>query len=52
LKWANKVPTTSFAGFWLLMKSGTDVYTQEDELLNAYVADSVSGGVNYLALAD
>jgi hypothetical protein len=34
------------------MKPGTDVYTQEDGLLNAYVVDSVSGGVNYLAMAD
>jgi len=48
-KWAKKVPTTTFAGLWLLMKPGTDVYVEEDGQLNAYVVDSVSGGVNYLA---
>lgn len=47
-KWAKKVPTTTFAGFWLLMKPGSDVYVREDGQLNAYVVDSVYGGVNYM----
>lgn len=46
-RWALKVPTTTFAGLWLLMKPGSDVYVEEDGQLNAYVVDSVSGGVNY-----
>ncbi|KAI1421819.1 hypothetical protein F5Y12DRAFT_787169 [Xylaria sp. FL1777] len=47
--WAKKIPTTTFAGFWLLMKPGSDVYVREDGQLNAYVVDWVSGGVNYLS---
>ncbi|KAI1289047.1 hypothetical protein F5Y03DRAFT_64840 [Xylaria venustula] len=47
--WAKKTPTTTFAGFWLLMKPGSDVYVEEDGQLNAYVVDWVSGGVNYLS---
>ncbi|KAH6974935.1 hypothetical protein BKA56DRAFT_589801 [Ilyonectria sp. MPI-CAGE-AT-0026] len=46
-KWAKKVPTTTFAGLWILMKPGSDVYVEEDGQLNAYVVDSVSGGVDY-----
>jgi hypothetical protein len=48
-KWTKKVPTTTFAGFWLLMKPGSDVYVEEDGQLNTYVIDSVSGGVDYLS---
>jgi hypothetical protein len=48
-KWAKKVPTTTFAGFWLLMKPGSDVYVEEDGRLNAYVVDSVSGGIDNLS---
>ncbi|KAK2808761.1 hypothetical protein FQN50_004433 [Emmonsiellopsis sp. PD_5] len=44
-KWAQKVPTTTFAGFHLLMKPGSDVYVREDGQLNAYVVHSVDGGV-------
>ncbi|KAI0809847.1 hypothetical protein GGR55DRAFT_679077 [Xylaria sp. FL0064] len=47
--WAKKIPTTTFAGLWLLMKPGSDVYIQEDGQLNAYVVDWVSGGVDYLS---
>lgn len=47
--WAKKVPTTTFAGIWLLMKPGSDVYVKEDGQLNAYVVESVSGGVDYLS---
>ncbi|KAI1348458.1 hypothetical protein F5Y01DRAFT_317734 [Xylaria sp. FL0043] len=47
--WAKKIPTTTFAGLWLLMKPGSDVYVQEDGQLNAYVVDWVSGGVDYLS---
>lgn len=46
-KWAQKVPSTTFAGFWLLIKPGADVYVQENEQLNAYVVDSLTGGVDY-----
>ena len=46
-RWAQRVPTTTFAGFWLLMKPGADVYVQEYGQLNAYVVDSVYGGINY-----
>lgn len=45
--WAKKVPTTTFAGFWLLLKPGTDVYIEEEGQFNAYVVDSVSGGIDY-----
>ncbi|RYC65182.1 hypothetical protein CHU98_g1061 [Xylaria longipes] len=45
-RWAKKTPTTTFAGFWLLMKPGSDVYIREGGQLNAYVVDSVSGGVH------
>lgn len=43
--WEKKVPTTTFAGLWLLMKPGSDVYVEENGQLNAYVVESVSGGV-------
>lgn len=45
-KWAKKVPTTTFATLWLLMKPGTDVYVREDGQLNAYVVDQLNGGPN------
>ncbi|KAI1279408.1 hypothetical protein F5Y07DRAFT_42348 [Xylaria sp. FL0933] len=45
--WAKKIPTTTFAGLWLLMKPGSDVYIEEDGQLNAYVVDWLSGGVDY-----
>jgi hypothetical protein len=47
VRWDQKVPTTTFATFWLLMKPGTDVYVQENGQLNAYVIDLVSGGIDY-----
>ncbi|KAI0151599.1 hypothetical protein GGR57DRAFT_492893 [Xylariaceae sp. FL1272] len=43
--WAKKLPTTTFAGLWLLFKPGTDVYVEEYGQLNAYVVDVVSGGI-------
>ncbi|XXH00048.1 hypothetical protein Hte_006389 [Hypoxylon texense] len=46
-RWAKKVPTTTFAGLWLLMKPGSDVYVREDGQLNAYVVDAVFGGVEH-----
>jgi hypothetical protein len=46
-QWAQKVPTTTFAGFWLLLKPGADVYIREYGQLNAYVVDLVFGGMNY-----
>jgi hypothetical protein len=45
--WEKKVPTTTFSGLLLLLKPGADVYVQENDQLNAYVIDSVSGGVDY-----
>lgn len=51
-RWSRKVPTTTFASFWLLMKPGSDVYVQEHGQLNAYVVDHVNGGMDdvYLSL--
>ena len=46
-KWSKKVPTTTFAGLWLLLKPGSDVYVREDGQLNAYVVDGVKGGPDY-----
>ncbi|KAF4961386.1 hypothetical protein FSARC_10202 [Fusarium sarcochroum] len=46
-KWAKRIPVTSFAGFWLLMKPGSDVYVRDGGQLNAYVVDHVSGGIEY-----
>ncbi|KAI1174267.1 hypothetical protein F4777DRAFT_554436 [Nemania sp. FL0916] len=46
-KWAQKIPATTFAGIWLLLKPGTDVYVEEHGQLNAYVVESVFGGVDY-----
>ncbi|KAJ8105713.1 hypothetical protein ONZ43_g7315 [Nemania bipapillata] len=48
-RWAKKTPTTTFAGLWLLMKPGSDVYVLEHGQLNLYVVESVSGGVDYLS---
>ena len=41
------IPKVTFAGFWLLVKPGSDVYVLEENQLNAYVVDSVNGGVDY-----
>jgi hypothetical protein len=46
-QWAQKVPATTFAGYWLLMKPGADVYVREYGRLNAYVVDLVYGGMKY-----
>ncbi|KAI2466168.1 hypothetical protein F4781DRAFT_406556 [Annulohypoxylon bovei var. microspora] len=46
-RWAKKVPTTTFAGLWLLLRPGSDVYVLQDGQLNAYVVDSISGGVEH-----
>ncbi|KAI0116462.1 hypothetical protein GGR51DRAFT_501417 [Nemania sp. FL0031] len=50
--WAKKTPTTTFGALWLLMKPGSDVYVKEDGQLNAYVIESVYGGVDYLSKFD
>jgi hypothetical protein len=42
-----EIPSTMFVGVWLLMKSGIGVYVEEGDQLNAYVDNSVSGGVGY-----
>jgi hypothetical protein len=41
-----RIPTTTFASFWLLVKPGSDVYVQKNGAVNAYVVESVDGGVN------
>lgn len=46
-QWAQKVPTTTFAEFWLLLKPGADVYIKEYGQLNACVVDLVHGGMEY-----
>ncbi len=46
-KWTKKVPTTTFADLWLLMKPGTDVYVRDSEQLNAYVIDQLAGGIDH-----
>jgi len=45
--WAQKAPTTTFAGLWLLLKPGSDVYITEYGQLNACVLDLVYGGLEY-----
>ncbi|KAK7193192.1 ATPase family AAA domain-containing protein 3B 4 [Paraphaeosphaeria sporulosa] len=45
--WNRPKPMTTFAGLWLLLKPCTDVYVQDNEKLNAFVIDKVSGGVSY-----
>ncbi|KAI4932011.1 uncharacterized protein J4E92_003910 [Alternaria infectoria] len=45
--WAQKVPTTTFAGLWLLLKPGSDVYITEYGQLNACVLELVCGGMDY-----
>ena len=44
-QWNKKVATVTFGCLWLLLKPGTEVYVQEHNLLNAYVVESVTGGV-------
>ena len=45
-RWGRKIPVTTFATFWMLMKPGSDVYVQErDGSLNMYVVDKVTGGI-------
>ncbi|RYO41306.1 hypothetical protein AA0111_g1062 [Alternaria arborescens] len=40
-----KTPTVTFATYWLLLKTGTEVYVREnDGSLNAYILHSVHGG--------
>lgn len=44
--WAKKNPVTTFAALWLLLKPGSDMYVREaDGSLNAYVLDTLEGGV-------
>ena len=40
-----KIPTVTFATYWLLLKPGSQVYAREsDGTLNAYILDEVRGG--------
>jgi hypothetical protein len=40
-----KVPTVTFATYWLLLKPGSQVYVKDnDGSLNAYILDAVEGG--------
>ncbi|KAL1801358.1 hypothetical protein ACET3X_001700 [Alternaria dauci] len=42
-----KIPTITFATYWLLLKPGSEVYVREDDgSLNAYILDSFEGGVS------
>jgi hypothetical protein len=43
-RWSKRHPTTTFGSFWILMKSGSDVYAREHGQLNAYVIESMLGG--------
>lgn len=44
--WTRSKPTISFETLWLLLKPGSDVYVREpDGSLNAYIVDSVRGGI-------
>ncbi|PMD37984.1 hypothetical protein L207DRAFT_555435 [Hyaloscypha variabilis F] len=43
-RWSKRHPTTTFGSFWILMKSGSDVYAREHGQLNAYVIESMHGG--------
>jgi len=46
-RWESEIPVVTFATYWLLLKPGTDVYVREaDGSLNAYIVDSVKGGVS------
>jgi hypothetical protein len=46
-RWESKSSVVTFATFWLLIRPGTDVYVREnDESMNAYIVDSVQGGVS------
>ncbi|KAH7077666.1 hypothetical protein BKA63DRAFT_489217 [Paraphoma chrysanthemicola] len=45
-RWESRIPSVTFATCWLLLQPGTDVYVREDDgSLNAYVIDTVIGGV-------
>ncbi|CAN9087175.1 unnamed protein product [Alternaria alternata] len=42
-----KIPTVTFATYWLLLKPGIQVYVREDDgSLNAYILDEVEGGLS------
>ena len=45
--WEMPVLVTTFAGYWLLIKPGTDVYVNnKDGSLSRYVLDKLFGGVS------
>jgi hypothetical protein len=46
-KWANKVPITIFAGFWLLIKPRSDAYVRRNGQLNVYIVEEVVVGIEY-----
>ena len=45
-RWNKPTPLTTFRDLWLILKPGSDVYVQEFGELNAYVIESVTGGVS------
>lgn len=45
-RWERKVPVTTFANLWFMLKPGEDVYVLENGALNPYVMQSVEGGVD------
>ncbi|KAJ5650644.1 ATPase AAA-type core [Penicillium longicatenatum] len=47
LLWKDETPRVTFSSLWLLLKSGADVFVQEEGKLNAYVIESFEGGVQW-----
>ncbi|KAH7131774.1 hypothetical protein B0J11DRAFT_576732, partial [Dendryphion nanum] len=45
--WNETNPMTTFMGAGFLFKPGTDVYVEENNEYNAYVIDSVHGGIDH-----
>ncbi|KAJ5725923.1 ATPase AAA-type core [Penicillium malachiteum] len=45
LLFSSEIPKTTFGSLWLLLKPGSDVFVREYGIINAYVIESVSGGL-------
>ncbi|KAJ5554089.1 ATPase AAA-type core [Penicillium frequentans] len=45
--WSQTVPKITFGSLWLLLKSGSCVYVQEEGRMNAYVIESFKGGIQW-----
>lgn len=46
-RWTRPVPVTTFMSYAMLLKPGTDVYVRQGDSLDAYVIESVTGGVSF-----